>query len=99
MLTYSLYLGMGVEEDLSSVEVYNPYTREWTYLSCDMKEVNGWCSAALGRYTLTLLATIIFWTPDINIVILFLFLFLVDKPVRMMLEKLNYHKQEGKFVS
>ena len=47
----------------------------------------------------TLLATIIFWTPDINIVILFLFLFLVDKPVRMMLEKLNYHKQEGKFVS
>ena len=86
---------MGVEEDLSSVEVYNPYTREWTYLSCDMKEVNGWCSAALGRYTLHTTH----FMPPLFIVILFLFLFLVDKPVRMMLEKLNYHKQEGKVVS
>ena len=42
--------GMGVEDDLSSVEVFNPFSGEWSFLPLEMKEVNGWCSACLGDY-------------------------------------------------
>ena len=34
--------GMGVDDDLSSVEVFNPYTGDWSFLPLEMKEVNGW---------------------------------------------------------
>ena len=44
--------GMGVEEDLSSVEVLSPGAAEWRLLEDGMKEVNGWCSACLGNVTL-----------------------------------------------
>ena len=42
--------GMGEESDLSSVEVFNPTTGEWKLLSQEMKQVNGWCSVALGKH-------------------------------------------------
>ena len=41
--------GMGVGDDLSSVEMFNPYTSTWTSLGQDMNEVNGWCTACLGK--------------------------------------------------
>ena len=44
--------GMGVEEDLSSVEVLSPGAAEWRLLEDGMKEVNGWCSACLGNVAL-----------------------------------------------
>jgi len=52
VVSYRKYLyaigGMGVDDDLSSIEVYNPFSNQgWSYLNQDMKEVNGWCSAAL----------------------------------------------------
>ena len=42
--------GMGVEDDLCSVEVFCPYSATWSLLPASMKEVNGWCSACLGQY-------------------------------------------------
>ena len=41
--------GMGVGDDLSSVEVFSPWSGAWTSLDRDMREVNGWCSACLGE--------------------------------------------------
>ena len=41
--------GMGVGEDLSSVEVYSPWSGAWVSLDKEMREVNGWCSACLGE--------------------------------------------------
>ncbi len=41
--------GMGVGEDLSSVEVFSPWSRAWTSLDRGMREVDGWCSACLGE--------------------------------------------------
>ena len=76
--------GMGVDDDLSSVEVLNPYTGEWSFLPLEMKEVNGWCSACLGgriKFSYKYLKDTIF--P-------------VDKPVRMMLNKIDFKYQKGK---
>jgi len=39
--------GMGVDDDLSTVEVYNSITQQWTVMSQSMKEVNGWCTVCL----------------------------------------------------
>ncbi|XP_023333600.1 kelch-like protein 3 [Eurytemora carolleeae] len=39
--------GMGVDSDLSTIEVYNPTTKEWKMLNYEMKEVNGWCTVCL----------------------------------------------------
>ena len=42
--------GMGVEDDLCSVEVFSPTASTWTFLPTSMKEVNGWCTACLGEF-------------------------------------------------
>jgi len=49
--------GMGVEEDLSSVEVLSPGAAEWRLLEGGMKEVNGWCSACLVDKPLRMMRT------------------------------------------
>lgn len=49
--------GMGVEEDLSSVEVLSPGAAEWRLLEDGMKEVNGWCSACLVDKPLRMMRT------------------------------------------
>ena len=41
--------GMGVEDDLASVEVFCPTSATWSFLPASMKEVNGWCTACLGE--------------------------------------------------
>ena len=46
--------GMGVGDDLSSVEVFSPWSGAWTSLDRDMREVNGWCSACLGESSMYL---------------------------------------------
>ena len=44
--------GMGVDSDLSTMEVYNPTTKEWKMLNYEMKEVNGWCTVCLGTFSI-----------------------------------------------
>ena len=46
--------GMGVEDDLCSVEVFSPTSGQCHYLPAQMKEVNGWCSACLGKKKCTM---------------------------------------------
>ena len=77
--------GMGVDDDLSSVEVFNPYTGDWSFLPLEMKEVNGWCSACLGSI-LNINVTQI--SKNSN--------FPVDKPIRMMMNKIEFKYQKGK---
>ena len=82
--------GMGVEDDLCSVEVFSPTSGQWHYLPAQMKEVNGWCSACLGKTKCTMVTWQQVWLHYCLTYLLFLSVFCLPQ-TRDLPYKYNSH--------